>query len=538
MPFQALGLSPHILRALADEGYSTPTPIQAKAIPPIIEGRDVLGSAQTGTGKTAAFALPVIHRLADLAAGHTVNRSLPRVLVLGPTRELAQQIADSFRTYGRHTGLRGAVVYGGVSQHHQVKAIRGGIDILVATPGRLIDLMDQGVISLNNIEIFVLDEADRMLEMGFIQPIRQIAAALPSKRQTLMFSATMPKEITHLAESLLRNPERVTVASSVATTPKIEERLYKVSFKRKQTLLEHVLQDAGMTRVVVFTKTKHGADKVCKGLLKAGIESVAIHGNKSQNFRQRALGTFRSGHARVMVATDVAARGLDVDNVTHVINFDLPMEPEAYVHRIGRTGRAGATGSAMTFCAPQERALLRDVERMLGRPIPKADLPIEDDGHEEPGHAPRPGGKPQKSHHERPKFERPRRQPADESSRPIQERPPRQQPASPVRSAKGPNGHSMPRDARTAPRTDERRADGPRTDGPRPGSFKTGGFKSGGFGRPSSGKPAAGGGFNSRPAKAGGAKGGGGAESRAKGPKPGGSKKPGQGIKRNFKKGG
>jgi ATP-dependent RNA helicase RhlE len=299
-----------------------------------------------------------------------------------------------------------------------------------------------------------------------------------------------------------------------------------------------VLQDAGMTRVVVFTKTKHGADKVCKGLLKAGIESVAIHGNKSQNFRQRALGTFRSGHARVMVATDVAARGLDVDNVTHVINFDLPMEPEAYVHRIGRTGRAGATGSAMTFCAPQERALLRDVERMLGRPIPKADLPIEDDGHEEPGHAPRPGGKPQKSHHERPKFERPRRQPADESSRPIQERPPRQQPASPVRSAKGPNGHSMPRDARTAPRTDERRADGPRTDGPRPGSFKTGGFKSGGFGRPSSGKPAAGGGFNSRPAKAGGAKGGGGAESRAKGPKPGGSKKPGQGIKRNFKKGG
>ena len=375
--FSALGLKQQVTRVVAEEGYENPTPIQAKSIPPILAGSDVLGTAQTGTGKTAAFALPIIQRLIDMPVDKTARGPLlPRVLVLSPTRELAAQIGDSFRTYGRDTHIRGTVIFGGVSQHHQVKAIRAGLDILVATPGRLTDLMEQGLVNLSNISMFVLDEADRMLDMGFIQPIRQIAAALPKQRQTLLFSATMPREIVHLAEALLKDPVRVEVAPAGTTAAQIEEILYFVPFREKQSLLHHLLENAEASRVVVFTKTKHGADKVGKRLMENGIESVVIHGNKAQNFRIRALQMFKTGRARVLVATDVAARGLDVDGITHVFNYDLPMEPESYVHRIGRTARAGASGHAIAFCDPSERELLRQIEKLTGRRIPKMETKL------------------------------------------------------------------------------------------------------------------------------------------------------------------
>ncbi|MDX2017589.1 MAG: DEAD/DEAH box helicase [Planctomycetota bacterium] len=379
MPFAALGLSDLILRSLNEQGYSTPTPIQAKSIPPILEGRDVLGCAQTGTGKTAAFSLPLIHRLSNMPIDKARRGpALPRALILSPTRELAAQIAESVATYGKHVGLSHTVIYGGVSQHHQVKALQRGVDIVIATPGRLLDLMQQRYVNLSAVSIFVLDEADRMLDMGFIQPIRTIAAALPKgPRQTLLFSATMPKEIMHLAESLLRDPVRVAVTPVASAAPLIEQRLYMIPSRRKQALLEHFLADSTVKRAVVFTKTKHGADRVCNNLHRDGVDAIAIHGNKSQNFRTRALDAFRSGRMRVLVATDVAARGLDVDNISHVFNFDLPMEPEAYVHRIGRTARAGASGIAISFCDPAERGLLRDVERLLKKPIPSAPLPAQ-----------------------------------------------------------------------------------------------------------------------------------------------------------------
>jgi len=376
--FSDLGLNDQILRSLTTEGYTIPTPIQAKAIPPVLEGRDLLGCAQTGTGKTAAFALPILHRLSGQPVDKTRRGpALPRVLVLSPTRELTTQIAESFSTYGRHTGLSLATVFGGVSQYHQVKALQRGVDILVATPGRLMDLMEQRHVNLSNVQVFVLDEADRMLDMGFIQPIRKIAAVLPpaSNRQTLMFSATMPKEIMHLADSLLRDPVKVAVTPVSSAVPLIEQSLYLVNRHTKPALLEHLLDDEKVSRVVVFTKTKHGADRVSRRLEHAGIASDAIHGNKAQNHRQRALEAFRSGKIRVLVATDVAARGLDVDAITHVINYDLPMEPEAYVHRIGRTGRAGATGIAISFCDYEERGLLRDIERLTGKPVPQVALP-------------------------------------------------------------------------------------------------------------------------------------------------------------------
>ncbi|MBX3390211.1 MAG: DEAD/DEAH box helicase [Phycisphaeraceae bacterium] len=366
--FSELALAPTVLRALTDEGYTTPTPIQSQAIPPAMAGRDLLGCAQTGTGKTAAFALPILHLLQTQPRDLTHRGPhLPRVLVLSPTRELATQIGESFVAYGRHTGVRGVCIFGGVSQGRQVRAIREGVDVVVATPGRLIDLIDQGHVDLSQIRILVLDEADRMLDMGFIAPIRRIVSLLSPERQTMMFSATMPREIMRLADSLLRNPVKVAVTPIASAAPMIEQSLYMVQKRMKSVLLEHLLQEAKVTRAVVFTKTKHGADRLSKTLNRSGISAVAIHGNKAQNQRERALDGFRSGRSRILVATDVAARGLDVDGITHVFNFDLPMEPEAYVHRIGRTGRAGAKGIAISFCDGEERGLMRDIERTTGK---------------------------------------------------------------------------------------------------------------------------------------------------------------------------
>jgi ATP-dependent RNA helicase RhlE len=378
--FAALGLAAPVLRALKDEGYESPTPIQAAAIGPAMAGRDLLGIAQTGTGKTAAFAVPILHRLFTQPVDKSRRGpALPRALILSPTRELATQIAESFSTYGRHTGLVNTVIFGGVSQFHQVKAIHRGLDILVATPGRLIDLMDQRLVSLQEIDIFVLDEADRMLDMGFIQPIRRIASALPSPtthaRQTMLFSATMPREITQLAHSLLHDPARIEIAHVARTAALIEQKLYYVLRVQKPVLLHHLLESLKVQRAVVFVKTKFGADKVHRRLVKEGISAVVIHGNKAQNHRTRAIEAFRGGRARVLVATDVAARGLDVDGITHVFNMDLPMEAEAYVHRIGRTGRAGASGNAISFCDPEERGLLRDIERLTGKKLPTEKLP-------------------------------------------------------------------------------------------------------------------------------------------------------------------
>jgi ATP-dependent RNA helicase RhlE len=366
------------MQAIVEEGYTIPTPIQAKGIPPALEGRDILGCAQTGTGKTAAFALPILHRLLTAPADNARRgAATPRALILSPTRELASQIADSFAAYGRHTALSHTSVYGGVSQVHQVRALRRGVDILVATPGRLMDLMEQRLVDLSGVTILVLDEADRMLDMGFIQPIRRIASALPAGRQTMLFSATMPREIMHLADSLMRNPVKVAVTPVASLAPMVAQSVYMVPRMRKQALLEHLLAQTGVDRAVVFTKTKHGADKVARRLHLAGISSQAIHGNKAQNQRQRALDAFRRGRSRVLVATDVAARGLDVDGITHVFNFDLPMEPEGYVHRIGRTGRAGATGIAISFCDHEERSQLRDIERLTGTKFaPITTLPV------------------------------------------------------------------------------------------------------------------------------------------------------------------
>jgi len=374
--FQNLGLAAPIQAALVDENYTIPTPIQAKAIPTILEGRDILGCAQTGTGKTAAFALPVLSRLLSQPLDKSHKGSArPRVLVLSPTRELATQIGDSFATYGKHTGLTHTVIFGGVSQFHQVRALHRGVDIIVATPGRLLDLMEQRLTNFSDIHTFILDEADRMLDMGFIQPIRRIAAAVPAQRQTLLFSATMPKEIMHLADSLLRDPVKVSVSAVATAAPLIEQSLYMVHQKSKPALLRLLLEDETMTRVVVFIRTKHGANKLSTALERAGVDSVAIHGNKSQNQRERALDLFRAGRSRVLVATDVAARGLDVDGVSHVINYDLPMEPEAYVHRIGRTGRAGATGVAIAFCDREEQSLLNQIEKVMRKRIPLKPTP-------------------------------------------------------------------------------------------------------------------------------------------------------------------
>jgi ATP-dependent RNA helicase RhlE len=369
MSFAEMGLSDALLKAIQHEGYTTPTPIQKQSIAHVLAGRDVLGVAQTGTGKTAAFALPILDRL-TAGGPHKERGRKARVLVLSPTRELTTQIAASFSAYGRHTGLRQAVIYGGVSQNPQAKAMRDGVDIVVATPGRLMDLMNQGLVSLANIEILVVDEADRMLDMGFIRDIRKIVSKLPVKRQTLLFSATMPADIRGLADSILNDPVQVKVAAKNAAADTVEQAMYLVQKRNKPTLLKHVIEKFAMTRVIVFTRTKHGADKVARGLSKSGIRAEAIHGNKSQNARQRALVNFKGDNPPVLVATDVAARGLDIDEVSHVVNYDLPNVAETYVHRIGRTGRAGASGIAVSFCDHEEREYLRDIEKLLGKKTP------------------------------------------------------------------------------------------------------------------------------------------------------------------------
>lgn len=363
MQFQDLNLNDSLLRAVHAEGYEAPTPIQTQAIPPVLSGRDLIGCAQTGTGKTAAFALPILQRLAESTQNR--KRGIIRALVLSPTRELASQIGESFNAYGKHTGLKSLVIFGGVGQHPQVQAIRRGTDILVATPGRLLDFINQGVLRLNTIEIFVLDEADRMLDMGFIHDVRKVINLLPKKRQTLLFSATMPQDIQDLAQHMLYNPVHVEVVPQSTTVEKIDQSVFFVEKKDKRALLEHLLADQAIRRVLVFTRTKHGANKLVQQLDRAHIHAEAIHGNKSQTARERALANFKSGKTRVLIATDIAARGIDIDDVTHIINYDLPNIPESYVHRIGRTARAGASGIAYSFCDVEERKYLRDIEKLI-----------------------------------------------------------------------------------------------------------------------------------------------------------------------------
>jgi ATP-dependent RNA helicase RhlE len=393
MTFDTLGLAAPLVRAVADAGYSTPTPIQLKAIPHVLAGRDVLGCAQTGTGKTAAFALPILHLLSGAAGPSKV-----RCLVVTPTRELALQIEESFRDYGRHTRLRHAVIFGGVGQDKQVAALRRGVDILVATPGRLLDLMSQRLVSLGEVSILVLDEADRMLDMGFIHDVKRIIAAVPKQRQTLFFSATMPQEIRALVNSILTDPVRVDVAPVTATADKVSQRVFHVDKGNKRALLVHVLSSPEVSRAIVFARTKSGANRVAKHLVAERIAAEVIHGNKSQNARERALGAFKSGQTRVLVATDIAARGIDVDEISHVVNFELPNVPETYVHRIGRTARAGASGMALSFCDHEERPFLRDIERTIrqqipvedGHPFPQGRTPVAEAASEE--RRPRGGG--------------------------------------------------------------------------------------------------------------------------------------------------
>ncbi len=369
--FNHFKLNDAITRALAEEKYVTPTPIQAQTIPTVMAGRDVIGIAQTGTGKTAAFALPILHRLAG--SPRAPEHKTCRVLVLSPTRELSGQILDSFRAYGRHLRLRSALVIGGVSMGAQVRSVMQGVDILVATPGRLLDLVQSNALRLNGVECFVLDEADRMLDMGFINDIRKIVAKLPANRQTLMFSATMPGAIADLAAHMLRDPVKVAVTPTVATADRIDQRIIRVDRAAKPAILVDLLRQETIDRALVFTRTKHGADKVVRRLVQAGIAAEAIHGNKSQGQRERVLAAFRSGKIRTLVATDIAARGIDVDGISHVVNFDLPNVPETYVHRIGRTARAGAEGIAISLCDAEEMAFLRDIEKLIRMSLPMTD---------------------------------------------------------------------------------------------------------------------------------------------------------------------
>ncbi len=371
MNFDQLNLIAPLLDAVAAQGYTAPTPIQIAAIPPVLAGRDVWACAQTGTGKTAAFALPILQRLHATPRPTRPRGPRPiRVLILVPTRELATQITDSFTAYGAGMPVRSATIFGGVSQHAQVRALTAGVDIVAATPGRLLDLMGQGAARLNEVEILVLDEADRMLDMGFITPIRKVAQALPKVRQTLMFSATMPPAIRELANTLLVKPECVAVTPPATTVDRIRQAVYLVEKPEKIRLLLRVLDATDVTRALVFTRTKHGADKVVKHLSRYAIAAGAIHGNKSQSQRENALRAFKSGAARVLVATDIAARGLDIDEVSHVVNYDLPMDAESYVHRIGRTARAGASGIALSFCDSDERTTLRSIEKLIQKRLP------------------------------------------------------------------------------------------------------------------------------------------------------------------------
>jgi ATP-dependent RNA helicase RhlE len=373
MQFADLRLAEPIQRALAQEGYSTATPIQAKSIPHALSGRDVLGCAQTGTGKTAAFALPILQKLGVENPTAQGARSVIRALVLCPTRELATQIADSFRAYGRFVpAVRTCVIFGGVGQNPQVDALRRGVDVVIATPGRLLDLMNQGFVDLRHVNVFVLDEADRMLDMGFIADIRRIIPKLPPKKQTMLFSATMPPEIKQLADSLLRDPAEVAVAPVSSTAERVDQSVYFVDKGQKPDLLAHLFEELPIARGIVFTRTKHGADRVVKQLKVRGITAEAIHGNKTQNARQRALDNFKRGRTPLLVATDIASRGIDVDDVSHVVNYDLTHEPETYVHRIGRTARAGASGFAVSFCDADERENLVAIQKLINREIPIA----------------------------------------------------------------------------------------------------------------------------------------------------------------------
>jgi ATP-dependent RNA helicase RhlE len=369
--FDGFGLAEPISRALAEENYVTPTPIQAQTVPLVLEGRDVVGIAQTGTGKTAAFALPILHRL---SANRTpTERKSCRVLVLSPTRELSSQILDSFNAYGRHLGLRTALAIGGVSIGKQVRDLMNGVDVLVATPGRLLDLVQSNALRLNRVEVLVLDEADRMLDMGFIDDIRRIVAKLPAQRQTLLFSATMPKAIADLAEHMLRNPAKVAVAPVASTVERVSQRVIHVERGGKPVVLTEILREQAMERAIVFTRTKRGADKLVRTLAGARIAAQALHGNKSQPQRERVLAAFRDGETRVLVATDIAARGIDVDGISHVVNYDVPNEPESYVHRIGRTARAGAAGIAISLCDHDEVAYVRAIEKLIRMSLPATD---------------------------------------------------------------------------------------------------------------------------------------------------------------------
>ncbi|MFQ3361331.1 MAG: DEAD/DEAH box helicase [Alphaproteobacteria bacterium] len=379
LKFAELDLRASILKAVAEGGYKEMTPIQSQAIPSILNGKDLVGVAQTGTGKTAAFSLPIMQKL--LKAEGKREAKATRALILAPTRELAVQISENINAYGKYSHLRTTLVYGGVSEKPQIKAMVGGVDILIATPGRLLDLMNQGYINLGMVEFLVLDEADRMLDMGFIRDIKRIVQQLPKERQTVMFSATMPSSVENLVKTFLNNPVRVEVAPAATTAEKVTQHILMVPKSRKQDLLKFVLKDSDLERVLIFTRTKHGANKVSRNLENLGISSGAIHGNKSQNARQKALSDFREGTIRTLVATDVAARGIDVDGVTHVINYELPNEPESYVHRIGRTARAGASGVALSFCDSEERAYLKDIEKIIRQKIPiMEDHPFNLDG--------------------------------------------------------------------------------------------------------------------------------------------------------------
>ena len=368
MKFNELNLLEPILNALTKQGYTEPTPIQQQAIPYVLEGRDVMGCAQTGTGKTAAFAIPIIQRIHTSKQADNSNKI--RALIVTPTRELAIQIEESFKNYGSELKLRYTVIFGGVNQSQQVNRLKNGVDVLIATPGRLLDLQQQGFIKLGNLEIFVLDEADRMLDMGFIHDVKKIIKMIPSKRQTLFFSATMPKEITSLANSILTDPVKVEVNPVSSTAEMIEQALYYVDTPAKKDLLVHVLKETTAPSVLVFSRTKHGADKIVKLLQKNKVTAEAIHGNKSQNARQRALSNFKDKTSRVLVATDIAARGIDIDELSFVINYDIPNIPETYVHRIGRTGRAGASGIAVSFCDKEERKYIRDIQKLISLEIP------------------------------------------------------------------------------------------------------------------------------------------------------------------------
>jgi len=442
--FQDFGLADPISRALKEENYLTPTPIQAQTIPIALTGRDIVGIAQTGTGKTASFALPILHRL--LQARTRPQPKHCRVLVLSPTRELSGQILDSFNAYGRHMRLTSALAIGGVPMGRQVRSVMQGVEVMVATPGRLLDLVQGNALKLNQVEYLVLDEADRMLDMGFINDIRKIIAKLPKTRQTLFFSATMPKDIADLAEQMLRDPARVAVTPVASTVDRIEQRVIQVDHSAKPALLAQLLKQEQVNRALIFTRTKHGADKVVKGLVKAGIPADAIHGNKSQNHRERVLAAFRSGQIRTLVATDIAARGIDVDGISHVVNFDLPNIPETYVHRIGRTARAGADGVAISLCAgPDEHSYLRDIERLIRITLPKEDRRTP--GHRDTGPVPqqhRMGrGKPHHGHAGRPQHDAapgaqgPRRRRKQAGHQGQHGQPNRHEPARPSQSGKG-----------------------------------------------------------------------------------------------------